>query len=155
MQTATIVRASIPEAEVVQITALRRGDVYKRLVKNYSDNYTVHYGIVTDVMFNGEDAAITSIEFSRSYNAVTPTLSTFGTDSELKIFGATPEEVHQHLAELHETAQRAVEAKQKELDAAYAVRQQVFEMQALAEEQALNAAPVRIGLAPVEEPEGA
>jgi len=92
METASIVQAS---ANVIRITKLKQGDVYKRLIEqNYGvDKYKMVFGIVQDVMFNGTDGAITAIEFDYSWTSMGVSLKTFGTGADLQLFAATPEEV--------------------------------------------------------------
>lgn len=114
MRTATLVQAT---ADIVTVINLRAGDVYKRLEENksgYGEPYTLHFGVVSDVMHNGEDAVITALEFAVSYAGVDPKLKTFGTNADLKLFAAQPEEVREHFAEVQEHARLAVEKAEAE-----------------------------------------
>lgn len=86
MQAHTLVRTS---AEIVTITTLRPGDVYKRLVKDWQGQYEAVFGIVQTVDANGEAAMISSLEVSKTK----VDHKVFGTDSDLQIFASTPEEV--------------------------------------------------------------
>ena len=86
MQAHTLVRTS---AEIVTITTLRPGDVYKRLVKDWQNQYEAVFGIVQTVDANGEAAMISSLEVSKTK----VDHKVFGTDSDLQIFASTPEEV--------------------------------------------------------------
>lgn len=112
MRTSTLVQAT---ADIITVVSLRTGDVYKRLEKDYSGGYTVQFGVVQDVMHNGEDAVITALEFAASYTGVEPKYKVFGTDSDLKLFAATPDEVRHHFEELVETTQRAVQTAEVDL----------------------------------------
>jgi len=114
MRTSTLVQAT---ADVVTVLNLRTGDVYKRLEENksgYGEAYTLQFGVVQDVMHNGEDAVITALEFTVSYSGVEPKLKTFGTNADLKLFSAQPDEVRNHFAELQESARLAVEKAEGE-----------------------------------------
>lgn len=112
MRTTTLVQAT---ADVVTIVSLKAGDVYKRLEKDYANAYEMKFGIVQDVLHNGEDAVITALEFTASYTGVEPKFKVFGTDTDLKLFAAQPEEVRQHFDEIMEAAEKAVETAEKEL----------------------------------------
>src|SRR3954470_12502966 len=94
MKTQTIIQAS---AEVTQITSLKKGNVYKRLEEGSYGGDKIIYGIVIDVLFNGEDAAIQAIEFEPSYSTLDTKLKTLGTKAELKIFPASQEELNVYL----------------------------------------------------------
>ena len=116
MNTATLVRTS---ADVVTITTLRPGDVYKRLAKpSYGDGYEAYYGIVQTVDSNGADALITTLEFHVDYSKVEPKLQFFGTGTDLKLFAATPDEIGAHLSHVAEVAARRLVEAHKARDAA-------------------------------------
>lgn len=112
MRTATLVQAT---ADVVTVVSLKTGDVYKRLEKNYASQYEVKFGVVQDVMHNGEDAVVTAMEFTASYSGVEPAFKVFGTDSDLKLFAAQPDEVRQHFVEITEASRQAVLKAEDEL----------------------------------------
>ncbi|HET8661094.1 MAG TPA: hypothetical protein VFM55_19115 [Micromonosporaceae bacterium] len=116
MQTSTLIQAS---ADVVRIVSLKTGDVYKRL--NDRTNYgtavepTLRFGVVTDVLNNGTDAAITAIEFDATYNDAKPEVKVFRTGTDVALFAAKPDEVIAHLDQVTASARRAVEEANKEL----------------------------------------
>lgn len=103
------------DASIVTVTNLKVGDVYKRLVKDYSDNYEVLMGIVTSILNNGEDTAITALEFSSDYSGTDAKIKTFGTSTDMKIFDATPDEIATHLSALLEKSEKQIETKMGEL----------------------------------------
>lgn len=114
MNTTTLVQAT---AQVVTITSLKAGDVYKRLQENaYGEKYEMLFGIVQDVMHNGEDAVISAIEFESTFSGTDIKLKTFGTSADLKLFATTPDEVRVHFGSLEENATRAVENARRELE---------------------------------------
>lgn len=110
-QVKTLVR---PTAQHIRITSLAQGDVYKRVVKEYQEHVVV-FGVVTDVLANDEDAAVIAVEYKLSYSDVDAKIVTFEGDSTVAIFPAEPEEVRTYFAELAESAERKVRAKEREL----------------------------------------
>lgn len=125
MRTTQLVQAS---ANVVTITTLTAGDVYKRLGdKDYQQQHTLHYGVVLDVMHNGEDAVIVALEFPTTWTgAVEPKVQTFGTDTNLRLFEAQPDEVQQHFGELRAASAKAVQKARDELEKQESVQQRVL-----------------------------
>jgi hypothetical protein len=97
MKVDQVIRAS---AEVVRIVALKPNDVYKRIGKSYGGEAKLVFGIVTDVMSNGDDAAITAIEYELEYGNVKPTIKVFDSVGDVAIFAAEPAEVRQHMEDL-------------------------------------------------------
>jgi hypothetical protein len=116
VRTSTLVQAT---ADVVTIVSLRRGDVYKRLEEPTYGGTSLHFGVVTDVMHNGSDAVIVALEFPMLYGgAPVPTLKTYGTSADLKLFAAQPEEVRQYFSEVLDASAKAVtEADEKAMKA--------------------------------------
>ena len=112
MEAKTLIQGS---AQLLTIVNLKRGDVYKRYVKEFSEA-RLYFGVVLDVMFNGQDAAIHALEFDSNYSSATISRKVFGNDSELAIFPADPSEFQIALSEIREVADRAVQSKERELD---------------------------------------
>jgi hypothetical protein len=111
-------------AEVVTITRLRKGDVYKRVHSPYaSSDPKLQFGIVTDVMHNGTDAAITAVEYQVLYAGVEVEVRVFTADTEPALFPATVEEIREHFASIQEALDRKVDAAARELDKAERVRE--------------------------------
>lgn len=126
-------------AQVITVLDLKRGDVYKRLVKNYADTYEIKMGVVTDVMDNGEDSAITALEFASDYSGTTAKVTVFGTNQDIKIFPATVDEVAAHMTELEEKASDDVRKKRSELAAAEDVQARIMVLKQQAHNGELNA----------------
>ena len=141
MRTSTLVNAT---AEVVTITTLQAGDVYKRLqVNEYAagdGKYAMLFGIVQDVMHNGSDAVISALEFTTSYTGVEPKLRTFGTDADLKLFAAQPDEVRAHFGEVQEASAKALQTARDAWQKAQATDAAVQAAIAHAGQQVLTAA---------------
>lgn len=116
MNTASFVTAS---ATVTRVTELKKGDVYKRLNDDsYSSDDKLRIGIVTDVLFNGTDAVVQTMEFTKSYREIKTTFEVFYNDKEFKVFPATQEEVKQYLQDCVESIESEISSKEKELEEA-------------------------------------
>lgn len=119
MKTATLVQGT---AEVITIVSLRPGDVFKRLVDKgagYSDDrYKAVFGVVQSIDSNGEDTMVSAIEFDEEYGTPTSRHRVFGTDSTVRIFAATPDEIAQQLADFGELFNRKVDTARDALRAA-------------------------------------
>lgn len=116
-----------PSAEMVTVTTVKPGDVYKRLVEpSYgTGDSSIQLGVVTDVMHNGTDAAITSIEFGIDFRDVKPQIKVFGTRNAPQIFAAQPDEITLHLEELRSTIAQQIESAEKKLSETRAIEQMV------------------------------
>lgn len=112
MQTKTLVQAS---AQVITITTLTPGDVYKRLVESWGGKFEAVYGVVQTVDFNGEDAMVTALELKG------PVITTevFGSGTDLRIFTSTPEEVQFAFDGAKDTLENAHQVKREELAKAH------------------------------------
>jgi hypothetical protein len=112
MQVRQIVRSS---ADVLTITRLSPGDCYKRVEDGYSEP-TLKFGVVQSVMNNGEDAAVTALEYEVDYTVgAKARIRVFNGGKPAAIFPATPEEVTTHLAEIRQSTQQAVERAERDL----------------------------------------
>jgi hypothetical protein len=98
MQVSSIIQ---PAATVIRVTEVKPGDVYQRLVKaTYSgDKDKVVFGMVMSVLVNGEDAAITAIEFTPPMYAgfIEPEVKVFSGGTDVALFPATVEEWDTHM----------------------------------------------------------
>lgn len=108
--TESLVRAS---AEVVTITTLRKGDVYRRLYKPAYAPERMVFGVVLSIDHNGTNAAITALEFGPD---TAPERAVFGTTIELNIFATTVEEAQQAFREIEAKAEATLKTKKRELD---------------------------------------
>ena len=115
MKTGSFITAS---AEVTQITELKKGDVYKRLEESsYGDDKIIH-GIVLDVLFNGQDAAIQAVEFQGNHKTLDTNFKVFSGGKELKIFPSSMAEVKTYLKDCVGSIERDIQSKEKDLDEA-------------------------------------
>lgn len=121
MQVTTLVQ---PSANIVHVVNLKRGDVYKRLDTQYASSATsVVFGVITDVMHNGTDAALTALEMTpKGYGSdKLPKLNSFGTAEQPAIFEAHPEEVADALREARQQSDEQIRQARHRLADAEAV----------------------------------
>lgn len=139
MKTRTLVDQSI---EIVRVTSLKPGDVYKRLeISQYNGDKMV-FGVVEDVVTNGEQVAITTIEAELKYGSAVPVMKVFKADSDLHLFPASVKEVELHFIEVRKAAAEVVRTKTQELANAVQLQDMLTRM----ESRALTAAPTAAGI---------
>lgn len=116
MQVQQMIRAS---ADVLTITTMSPGNVYKRIeTSGYgSTDPVLRFGVVQSVMNNGEDSAVTALEFVADYSGVAASMKVFDGGKPVAIFPATPDEITQHLTDLTERAEKDVTDAERALQA--------------------------------------
>ncbi|MBL3699272.1 hypothetical protein [Leucobacter luti] len=120
MQTKNLIQAS---ATITRVAELKVGDVYKRLEESSYSGAKLKFGVVTGTLHNGDDAAITALEYEEAYSdGMNVELKVFGTSDDLKIFPSTREEFETHVAGLIGSTQRAVRDAEKKLEKAKQTR---------------------------------
>jgi hypothetical protein len=130
MQVQQMIRTS---AEVLTITRLEPGNVYKRVVTDYTGTASLRFGVVQSVMNNGADAAVTAIEFAPNLaGSVASEIKVFDSSAVAAIFPATPDEISAHFIELEERVEREVAAAEKALEDKHLTRQRVQELVSMA-----------------------
>jgi hypothetical protein len=128
-------------AQIITITELSEGDVYQRL----DGSSDLRYGLVTQVLNNGEDAVIQALEVKSDYFGPKPEVKTFGTDADVKIFPADPLLVKIHLDEVHAANEKKLADAKKALVDAEKVHAQVIDILARYSNSEMNAALVEYG----------
>lgn len=158
MQVRQIIQSS---ADVLTITRLSPGDVYKRVAENgYNAEPTLRFGVVQSVMNNGEDSAITAVEWESDYSAgAKATVKVFDGMKPAALYPATPDEVATHIDGLIASAERAlreaedaVTKKAAALGAVRAMAQSVGELTAPETSTELQVAPVEVADLTADEP---
>lgn len=115
MEVRNLIKAN---AQVVQVTEINVGDVYKRLVvPSYGDSKIV-FGRVTDILNTGEESTVVAMEFEPSiYNkGAEVAIKVFNGASEIVLFPATVEEYRESLEDCIARQQKAIAEMQKEID---------------------------------------
>lgn len=115
MQVQQMIRSS---ADILTITTLSPGNVYKRIEQGSSyagGEPVLRFGVVQSVMNNGEDSAVTALEFTADYTGVAASMKVFDGGKPVAIFPATPDEITQHLTELTERAERDLKSAEDTL----------------------------------------
>jgi hypothetical protein len=120
MKISTVLR---PSAEVVQITEVTVGAVYKRLDTPSYGEPRLLFGVVTDIMHNGEESALVAIEFvPPTYGgSMEPTIRTFKGDAEVAIYPAQPEEFSLAMQQSIEKQEQSIAEVRKTLAAKQSV----------------------------------
>lgn len=115
MKISTVIR---PTADVIQITEVSVGAVYKRLDTPSYGEPRLLFGVVTDILHNGEESALVAIEFvPPSYGtSIEPVIRTFKGDSEVAIYPAQPEEFSLAMQQSIEKQERSIADTRKTLD---------------------------------------
>ena len=92
MQTKSIVQAS---ANVIRIVSLQKGDIYKRYESSSFGDDKVTFGIVRDVVNNGDNTFIEATEFEVSYSEMKAKTKIFSGEKDISIFPASIEEIEE------------------------------------------------------------
>lgn len=102
MNTKNIIQAS---ANVIRITSVKVGDIYKRFDDQYDYTY---FGIVKNVWNDGVSAIIESVEYRYSYSSIDVQYKTLKGTKDYTIFPATLEDLQNEFA-------GCISKKQKEI----------------------------------------
>lgn len=108
-------------ADIITIVSVKRGDVYKRLEQSAYSADKLLFGVVTDVLANGETSVITALEVTAGYADVTIEEKVFAGGGDVQLYPANPEEFIEHRARMFEAAERGVEKARRDLDKAQAL----------------------------------
>lgn len=111
MQTKQIVQAS---ANVIRITNLERGDIYKRF-DDTSYSKDVKYGIVRAIYNDGEKTYVEAVEYKKSYQDLEASLYIIRGDNDVSIFPATIEEIQEEFETAAIGIGNAIEGKKEEI----------------------------------------
>jgi hypothetical protein len=105
-------------ADIVRVTSLAPDDYYQRLETGGYGGPRMRVGVVTGVHVNGEEVAVTAIEFPTEYGDGGPAHKVFGTDSDVALFPVTQLELDNHLDRALKHAHQARERVLRDLDTA-------------------------------------
>lgn len=111
MQTKNIIQAS---ANVIRITNLQQGDIYKRFDdSSYSND--VKYGIVRAVYNDGEKTYVEAVEYKKSYRDLEASIYVIRGDNDVSIFPATIEEIQEEFEDALSGIESAIADKKEEI----------------------------------------
>lgn len=132
MQTKTLIE---PSAEIVTVTTLKKGDVYRRMHKGTAsyDPDVILYGVVTEIGHNGTEAFITALEFNPMEYHGKVKIKAFATDSDLALFSCLPAEFIAAAADLRVGLADDLKAKRAEVTKAEAASELLEQTVALAD----------------------
>lgn len=111
METKNLIQTS---ANVIRITNLKKGDIYKRY-EDSSYSSSLYYGLVKDIKNNGEETFIEAIEYKKSYSSIDADLKIFSGSKDLAIFPATLDEVQEEFGSVIQKLEKEIIEKQKEI----------------------------------------
>lgn len=100
-------------ANVIRVTSVSAGDVYKRFDDSYDDR--VYYGVVRSVHNDGETAIIEATEYSYRYSSLEVNIKVLRGDKEYKLFPSNPEELNLELSDVVEKKQQEIEKAQENI----------------------------------------
>lgn len=111
MQTKNIVQAS---ANVVRITNLQQGDIYKRF-DDSGYSRTTMYGVVKAIYNDGEKTFVEAVEYKKSYRDLEASLYVMRGDNDVSIFPATLEEIQEEFDSAEKGIEQAISDKREEI----------------------------------------
>lgn len=92
MQTKQAIQTS---ANVVRITSVSAGDVYKRFEESYDDR--IYFGLVQAVHNDGDRTIIESVEYCYKYSSLTVEYKVMNGEKDYVLFPSSPEELNLEL----------------------------------------------------------
>lgn len=122
------------EGKILTITTLAVGDVYIRLdTQGSQDDTRLRYGVVTNILANGEEMVLVAIERGKSrYGSdIEVSTKTFKTGEDLQLFAADGTSFLAEVNQLTDAAESKVRAAERELVKAQAMLTDVESMRAL------------------------
>lgn len=142
MHTQQLIKAS---AEVVTITRFAVGDVYKRVESSDFAGAALRFGVVTDLMNNGDDCALVAVEYRPEYQGIVAEQKVWDGTKPAALYAATPAEVAQHVGELRERADQKVRETEEALVKAREARDRVARLEDAVRHGNLSAPQVVVG----------
>lgn len=100
-------------ANVIRVTNITAGDVYKRFDDSYDDR--TYYGVVTAVHNDGETAIIEAMEYCYKYSSLSIDLKVLRGDKDYKLFPSSPEELNTELGDVVRKKQVEIEGKREDI----------------------------------------
>lgn len=120
METQQAVQVS---AQVVRITNVKAGDVYKRFDKDYDDR--VYFGVVKAVHNDGDNAIIEAVEYNYRYSSLSVDYKVLKGKNDYILFPCTPEELNLELDKARKSEQRKIEDAQETIEKSTRLLQEI------------------------------
>jgi hypothetical protein len=124
MKTQQIVQS---QANVIRVTNISAGDVYKRFENEGYDKGT-YYGIVKNVYNDGEKTIIESTECKYEYSRITPKYKTISGTDDVVLFPASVEEMNLEFENARSSLERKITESLREVEEA---KQQIIALDGL------------------------
>lgn len=100
-------------ANVIRVTSISPGDVYKRFDPSYDDK--VYYGVVRNVHNDGETAVIQAVEYTKSYNSIDINFKVIRGEKDYTLFPAEPYELNVELGDVVTKKEKLIADKTNEI----------------------------------------
>jgi len=100
-------------ANVIRVTNIAAGDVYKRFDSTYDDR--VYYGVVKNVHNDGEKAIVEAVEYGKHYGNLEINLKVLRGEKDYNLFPADPSELDKELGDVIGKKEREIEKKHEEI----------------------------------------
>ncbi len=101
-------------ANVIRITSVSAGDVYKRF--NNDDSDCIYYGIVKAVHNDGESVKIEAVEYCYRWSSLTIEYKVLSGKNNYCLFPATPDDLNLELEKAKRNAQKEIEEAENKID---------------------------------------
>jgi len=124
MQTKQAIQAS---ANVVRITSISAGDLYKRFDESYDDR--VYYGIVKKVHNDGEKTVIEAVEYRYSWNSLEVDYKIIRGEKDFTIFPATQEEFNLELGKAKKKKIQEIKESEEKIEENKKVLEEISKME--------------------------
>lgn len=114
MKTQQIVQS---QANVIRVTNVSAGDVYKRFENEGYDKGTF-YGIVKNVYNDGEKTIIEALEYKYEFGSITPKYKTISGTDDVVLFPASPEELNLEFERAKDSLESSIKSKLEDVEKA-------------------------------------
>ena len=102
-------------ANVIKVTALKKGDIFKVMESGSYSEDGVYYGVVLDLFNTGEQSFMQVLRYKKSYGDVNAELVVYDGDKDLALFPATIEEVTEYFGDTIAKISSQIEEDKKKL----------------------------------------
>jgi hypothetical protein len=111
VETKSLIQAT---ANVVRVTSLKVGDVFKLVDETYS-SVRVLFGVVLDLLNSGTKSFVQVLQYENSYGDIKPEIKVYAGDKDINLFPATVDEVRKYMGEAIASQAKKIEDKRAEL----------------------------------------